>query len=97
MDRYSFNAGDLHPIRVNLTWHGLIFSLARRFAEVALEIPGGGREFAKLEAGRDGGDYQVVNDLECAPEARIYSPAERGETPISQSSESVTSATRRWQ
>ena len=85
------------PIRVNLSWYGLIFPLSWRLAEVALEARGGGDECAETEARCDGGDQQAMHDLECAPEARIDAPAERGETPTSQSSESVIKTTSRWQ
>lgn len=74
-----------------------MFPLAWRLAEVALEVWGCGDAGVETEDRRDGVDRPVMDDLKCAPEARICSPCERGETSISQSSESVIRATRRWQ
>ena len=85
------------PISVNLRRYDLILPLAWRLAQASLEICGGGDEGVEAEAGCDGVDHQVVDDPECAPEARIGASAERGETPISLSSESVINATSRWQ
>ena len=85
------------PIRVNLRRHGLIEPLAWRLAQVSAQAGGGGDEGGEVEGGNDGLDQQRVDDRERAPQARICATAERGETPISPISESVTSAISRWQ
>lgn len=85
------------PIRVNLPWHRLILPLAGRLAQVAMQVGGGGEKGVETKGGRDGRDQLGVDDAKCTPKAGICSPAERGETPISQSSESVIKATSRWQ
>ena len=84
-------------MRVNLRRYSLILPLAGWLAQVSLEIWCGGGKSAEAEARGDCGNHQAEDDLECAPEVRIGTATERGETPISQSSESVISATRRWQ
>ena len=82
---------------VNLPRHGLIFPPSWRLAQVVVEGGSSDDEGAESEAGRNGRDQQAMDDPECAPEAWIGASTERGETPISLSSESVISATRRWQ
>jgi hypothetical protein len=85
------------PIRVNLRRHGLVFSLGRGLAQVAVEAGGGGEEGGDAEAWRDRLDQQLVEDTKRAPQSRVYASVERGETPISRISESVTNATSKWQ
>ena len=75
----------------------MILALARRLAQVALEVWGSGEEGVEAKGWRDGVDQQGVDDAKRAPQARIGSPAERGETPISLKSESVINAISRWQ
>ena len=84
-------------MRVNLRRHGLIFTFARRFVQVASEAGSGGDERGDAGAGGDSREQHGVDDAERAPESGIYAPAERRETPISASSESVIKATSKWQ
>ena len=49
-------------MRVNLRRHGLIFSLSRRFAQVAVEAGGCGEEDVDGEAWRYRLDQQLVED-----------------------------------